>query len=194
MKALKIIGGVIISLLVIAVFLPTDLGLSRSITINQSPELVFEHVHNFNHYMKWNPWSAKEATAEFKISDDGSRYDWIGTEQGIGIGHLEHETNTPYTAIVNHMVFESPMEAEAKDVWQFEKDGDGTRVTWSFQSEMPYPSNLFRFMAKSDLETGLAADFEAGLKSLKAMAESYVSEVDSTMNTEMPEGTTDSKE
>lgn len=194
MKALKIIGGIVILLLIAAIFLPKDLGVTRSIVINQKPEIVFEHVHNFNHYMEWNPWSPKEPSATFKVSEDGSRYDWIGTEEGIGIGHLEHNIATEFTAIENKLVFETPMAIEARDLWQFEQDAEGTRVTWSFQSEMAYPSNLFRFLAQSDMEENLTPDFEAGLENLKAMAEAYAAPIDTTMTTEMPADAEQSKE
>ncbi len=181
MKALRIIGIIVVILLLIPLFMPNELTLSRSIVINQSQNIVYEHVHNFNHYINWNPWSPKEPSAEMIVSENGDRYDWKGTIDGIGIGHLTHDIAEEYSAIENDMVFETPMAVSARDIWIFEESDEGTRVTWSFLSKMDYPMNLFQPFIQSGIDTDLGPDFEQGLKNLKAMTEAYEAPVDSTM-------------
>ncbi|MEZ6060927.1 MAG: SRPBCC family protein [Planctomycetaceae bacterium] len=54
----------------------------RSITIDASPEEVFDRVADFGTWTTWSPWLCAEPDAEVKVSEDssseGSVYSWSG--------------------------------------------------------------------------------------------------------------------
>ena len=48
-------------------------------------------------------------------------------------------------------------------------DGSSTKVTWVFESKMPYPFNVMRLFMNMDKAIG--EDFSVGLNNLKAQLE-----------------------
>lgn len=194
MKVIKgiliIIGAIVVLFFVVALFLPSSSTLERSIEINKPPEVVFGQVVDFNNYLKWNPWSQMEPTAKNTITGEpgavGSSWSWEGRE--VGKGSLTIEYITPNQSIQSKLEVKAPWEAVATDTWKFEATENGTKVTWKYSGENPYPT--MRYMGLM-VDGMLGPQYEQGLASLKELCEALP---DEEMQEEGKEGETNRKD
>jgi len=175
MKFVKIlliaVGALAALFLLVAAFLPSSYAVERSIEINKAPEIVFEHVADFNNYLKWNPWSKMDPTAKNTISGTqktvGASWVWEGNEQ-LGKGSMTIEKIEPYKTIHSKLTFMEPYQSVARDSWTFEATANGTKATWHNTGELAYP--VMRYFGLM-LEGMLGPQFEQGLQSLRALCE-----------------------
>ena len=63
--------------------------------------------------------------------------------------------------------FLEPFESDAVSYLRLKPDGNGSIVTWAFESEMPYPMNLF--MVVYTIEEMMEKDWTKGLKNLEKL-------------------------
>jgi uncharacterized protein YndB with AHSA1/START domain len=181
MKAIKVIGIVVLSLialfLIVALVLPSEYTVERSVVIERSPEFVFNQVANYNNFEKWNPWLEREPEAKSSISGKpmsaGHKWEWEGEK--IGRGFLEIQQLEPGQRIESKLVFTEPNTMESKDIWLFETTGKGTEVTWRMTGELGYPGGRYLGLF---IDGMLGPDFEEGLKNLKEFAESTPPEIE----------------
>lgn len=174
MKALKIVllavGALVALFFIVAAFLPPSYTVERSIEINQTPEVVFGQVVDFNNYLKWNPWSKMETDAKNTISgvqgDVGASWHWEGDT--VGTGSLTIEKIEPNQTIQSKLAFIAPFASEASDHWTFTPTANGTKATWHNSGPLAYP--MMRFMGLG-MESMLGPQFEQGLRDLKAQCE-----------------------
>jgi len=176
MKALKIIGiilGSIVALfLLIALVLPSEYSVERSIIINKPLAQVYTYTSNLKNYNSWQPWKKYDKNAKYELSGEGctvgSKVSWIGNDQ-VGQGEMttiEMKTNKSWKSKVQ---FFTPYESKLDIEFKFENVEMGTKVTWITKGELSYP--LLRWMGLS-FESMMAPDFERGLMKLKEVIES----------------------
>lgn len=67
---------------IVGMFLPTSYSVTRSIVVNSPDSVVYNHVANFNNFMKWNPWYKMEPTAKVEISGPVAQPDHLYTWNG----------------------------------------------------------------------------------------------------------------
>jgi len=168
----KILIGLIalvVILVVVGLFLPSQVHLERSTTIDAPQSTVFTLVNGMQAFHTWSPWHEKEPDAEVEFSGPeqgvGSKMSWNGKK--VGTGTQEITASTPYSRVENHLDFGDQGTAEA----YFElKDSDqGTRVVWGFDTEFGYDLAGRYFGLLFDRMIG--PDYEKGLANLKARAE-----------------------
>lgn len=182
MKILKIILWVVLGIigvfLLVAVFLPSEYSVERSITIEKPAELVFSRVADFNYYNKWNPWSRTDPGIKTAVSGEpakpGSKWEWDG--ELVGKGSMEILSLVEGKSILSKLTFFEPQQGEASDKWTFKPEGNGTEATWQLTGKAEYPVGRYFGLMMDNL---LGNDFENGLKSLKELCEN---EPDSTGN------------
>ncbi|MBN3033954.1 MAG: SRPBCC family protein [Bacteroidales bacterium] len=173
MKALKIIGIIILVIIAIilvgAFFMPAKIGLEKTVVINAATETVFEQVNCFRNWEKWSPW--KDTTMVY--SYEGSACGMGSIQKWTITGKEEHGTQTitqsePGKFIRTEIDF-GPQEMVYSN-WLFDETGDdGVKVTWTFESDAPYP--LGRWFGQFLVKPMVARDYEKGLNNLKEMAE-----------------------
>ncbi len=171
MKNLKWIGITVLVLIMLffllAFLLPTKYTVSRSITINKSPEYCFQGVANMQYRTHWDPWLEKEQQADVHIDATpeltGSFYQWEGDT--IGAGEMQIDSLIPFKHIYSTLTFVKPQKMTAQVAWHFQKQPDGTKVTWEISGNLRYP--LERWFGLF-MNNALGKDFEAGLQNLKA--------------------------
>jgi len=174
MKVLKTlllsIAGLIAVLLLIAIFLPSDYRIERSIEISQPVPVVFDQVADFNHWLAWNPWTDTEPTARNTISGApktvGSSWAWEGEE--LGKGSLTINEIIPNQAIRSTLRFIEPQQMVARDSWSFVPAGTGTKVIWANEGKLSYPMERYVGLFMDSI---LGSDYEKGLAKLKRVAE-----------------------
>jgi ribosome-associated toxin RatA of RatAB toxin-antitoxin module len=169
--ATYILMGIVGLFFIIPAVMPGKYNVEKSIVINKTPDVVFNHVADLNHYRDWNPWQKMEPGAKANISGTpktvGHKFDWEGKK--IGTGSLTiRSLNPPHKAEID-LEFIKPWAAKADDNWTFEDLKNGsTKVTWNNQGGLKYP--MARLMGPM-INKNLNQQFEQGLKSLKEMCE-----------------------
>ncbi len=152
-------------------FIDPEVNVSRSIEINQTPEVVFNIAKNYDLYGEWNPWSEMDKDAENTVEGEpgtvGSRWTWNGDT--VGTGSLTLVEIRPNTFIKGHLEFYKPWSAQADDIWHLDSLGENrTRVTWTYHSLMD--GYFMRYMNLS-MDGMLGPQLEHGLHNLKLFIE-----------------------
>jgi effector-binding domain-containing protein len=180
MKALKLIGivllSVVILVLVAAAFAPSENNISRFTTVQAPLEVVQAHTHSFEGMLTWSPWADKDPNATSSIENDGqvgALYSWSGADSLVGEGS-QTITGLEDMKVVTHLRFIRPWEAEADATTTLEETEEGVRVTWSYHDHMPYPFNLLNLVM--DMDAALGPDFELGMSRLKDRCETAYAE------------------
>jgi hypothetical protein len=101
-------------------------------------------------------------------SGKGAVYAWDGNKE-IGQGRMEiTESAAPFRVTLN-LDFVRPFEAHNIVDFTLQPEGDSTKVTWAMHGPAPFISKVIQVLINMDKMVG--DDFEAGLASLKAIAE-----------------------
>lgn len=174
MKALRIIGGII--LIILAIFfiggtlLPKTYSIHRSILINAPDSVVYMNVADMNNFLKWNPWLKTEPSAKVTISGPsaapGNLWEWQGEK--LGMGQMELLKVNPYTSLEYELKFLEPFESSATSIFDFEKTKEGINVTWGLQGEA---NNMGDRWMGIFMDIMMDKDFTNGLQSLKELSE-----------------------
>ena len=163
--------GLIVTLLIIAAFMPKVFNIEKTIVINKPVAEVMNKVADLNYYSQWNPWQQSDPTTKKTITGTpktaGHKYGWEGKKVGVGSLTLNSLDDKH---IHFDLEFIKPWKSKAKDNWLFEHWGSGsdTKVTWQNSGELPWP--IARLMGPM-LHKSLSAQFEQGLGNLKRMVE-----------------------
>ncbi|MCB0737825.1 MAG: SRPBCC family protein [Bacteroidetes bacterium] len=179
MKALKIVGGIIVLLILVLVVLgliaPKDSAVEKKVTINAPADLVYAQVAKFENFIAWSPWNSKDPNMETKrneVADGevGATYEWKGNEE-VGEGKQEITKAEPNTRVEHQLTFKIPMgEATPTSYFNIEDKGEeGVELAWGFNSTSPFPWNAFNLFM--DMETSVGNDYETGLAALKTRCE-----------------------
>ena len=177
MKFLKIAAGVVVAVVlliaVIGMLLPTAVHVERSISIKAEPEKIYALVNDFREFNSWSPWAEYDpdgTTYEYSGSGMGvgARMSWASEHPNVGVGAQEIIESEPNRMVRSKLVFDG-FDAPTFASFILEPAAGGTRVTWTFDSEMN--SLLGRYMGLM-MDGWVGADYERGLANLKELAES----------------------
>lgn len=169
--------AVVATLLIAAVLIyaatrPNTFRVQRSTSINAPPEKIFMLINNLRKMNEWSPFEKKDPamkrTYTGAADGKGAAYEWDGNTD-IGQGRIEITESFPPSKITMKLDFIKPFEAHNIVEFTLQPQGDVTRTTWSMQGPSPYISKLIGLFISMDKMIG--KDFEAGLASLKAIAE-----------------------
>lgn len=142
---------------------------AESIEIAADPQTVFQLVSDFNRWTQWSPWLCCEPDAKVTVTNDansvGSIYQWEG--ELVGQGEIEHLVLDPGSFIEQDLRFVKPWKSQATVTFDFQPSEDGTKVTWTMDSKLPF----FMFWMKSTMEAMIGMDYERGLKMMKELIE-----------------------
>lgn len=167
---LSILGGIIVLLLVAALFVRKKYVIRREIVINAPKLEVFgylKHLKNQDHFNKW-VMVEPDMKREFKGTDGtvGFVYGWNGNKAGAG--EQEITAITEAEKIETEIRFIRPFTGVAHADFLTEAiSGNQTKVVWSNVSEMKYPMNIMI----ATIEKMLAKDMDTSLLNLKNLLE-----------------------
>lgn len=176
MKALKIIGGVLVVLVLAIVALgllgPKHVHMEKSIEIDAPADFVFDHANTFEKNQKWSPWEEKDPNMTKTIDGTdgtvGAVYSWKGNDQ-VGEG-----SQTILEVGENKLVSELNLMSIAKVTFTAEDAEGKSTATWSYDEE---PGFLMRAMYMlGDIEDFIGPDFEHGMENLKTLVETNKAE------------------
>lgn len=174
MKALKIILGIILALVIIwfgvGFFLPKTYHLERSTEINAPDSVIFANAADMNNYVKWDPFSQMDSTTthqfEGTAKQPGQKMSWKGEQ--IGEGSMTIKEVQPNSKVVWNLAFIKPFEGSATSMLVITPSGAGNKVTWSVFGENKTTTE--RWMSLMN-ESMMGEPFENGVKSLKMLSE-----------------------
>jgi uncharacterized protein YndB with AHSA1/START domain len=174
MKTLKRIGVVLLAaivlLLVISFFLPSHVHVERSRVVKAKPEAVFAQINDLHNWNNWMPWNRMDPNMKITYADvtsgPGASYSWQSENENVGNGKLTITKSDPNRLVETEMDF---MEhGKGSGAFSIEEAADGTKVTWSMDSDMGN-NPLFKFMGLF-MDNMVGGDFEKGLEDLDNVA------------------------
>lgn len=172
---LYILLGIIATLVIVGLFLPTKYDLSSDTTINAAPEAVHAYVGHLEKWPEWMPWEQEDPSIitqrDEQTTGVGASQSW--SSKKAGDGEVEFTECDEKTGIAYDMAFiNKGRRAPCKASIKYTPDGDGTKVTWSMAGDMA--SMMPRFMAgwfKIMMGPMIGKQFTRGLASLKGIVE-----------------------
>lgn len=169
---LAIIALLIAGVLAFAATKPDVFQVRRAAGIKAPPEKVYALINDFRQWGAWSPWEKKDPgmkrTFGATTAGKGATYAWDGNKD-VGRGSMEITDAVPSSQIRLRLDFEAPFEAHNIVTFTLEPRQDETQVTWLMEGPVPYFAKIIHVFINMDKMVG--ADFEAGLASLKALAE-----------------------
>lgn len=179
MKKVGFIVFILVAAFVVTGYLlPKEVHVERSITVDRPASMMFELLNGYRYFQAWSPWAKRDPKAEFIISGPdsgvGARLSWIGDPQLVGSGWQEIVASKPYESINIKLDFDA--QGVADTGFTLVSDGDATRITWFFDSDLTKGVNyLDSFLARYFgllFDRWVGGDYEQGLANLKTYAES----------------------
>ena len=173
---LKIIA-IIITLLIAGVLIfaatkPDVFRVERKATIQAPPEKVFALINEFKQWGPWSPWKKKDPamkrTYGTTTAGKGATYAWEGNKD-VGQGSMEIIDSATPSLIRLKLDFVQPFEAHNMVTFTLTPQSNTTEVSWAMEGPVPYFAKIIHVFINMDTMVG--KDFEAGLASLKALAE-----------------------
>lgn len=166
---LALIVGFGLVLTVGGLLLPAATHVERSVVIARSPEQVFATLDSFQRFNAWSPWAEYDPQAKYTFEGPargvGARMRWVGN-RSVGSGSQEITASEPNHRIVVALDFDG---SQANATYLLAPEGQGTRVTWAFDTE--HGMNPFKRWLGLLFDRMIGADYEKGLAKLKAMEE-----------------------
>jgi hypothetical protein len=167
-----VIVALIGALLAFAATRPDAFRIQRATTIKAPPEKIFPFIADFGRWGAWSPYEKKDPQMKRSFAGPaggkGAVYAWEGNKD-VGQGRMEIAEAAAPSRVTLKLDFVKPFEAHNTVDFTLEPKGDATEVTWAMQGPMPFVSKLITIFV--DMDRMVGGDFEAGLASLKALAE-----------------------
>lgn len=144
----------------------------RSVTIDASPERIYDQVANFHNWTSWSPWEGVDPglrrTYSGAESGTGAIYGWSGNRKA-GQGRMEITDTTEPSRVQIGLVFEKPWKSRNDTIFTIEPVGSESRVTWLMTGRKTFMTKVMGIFRSMD--NLLGPDFEKGLGALKATVE-----------------------
>ena len=169
--AVLVVVVAVAGLLIYAATRPDNFRVERSIAVKAPPDKVMALVGDLRGWTAWSPYEKKDPGMKRSYSGapagKGAVYEWDGNNQ-VGHGRMEILEATPSKVLIK-LDFMTPFEAHNTAEFSAVPRGDNTTVTWAMYGPSPYIAKVMQTVVNMDRMIG--TDFEAGLQSLKAVAE-----------------------
>ena len=166
------VAAIVAAFLIYAATQPDTFRVQRTTSIKAPPEKVFALIEDFNQWRAWSPWEkldpAMKRTMSGAEKGKGAVYAWDG-DKNVGAGRMEIVEAAPPSRIAIQLDFLRPFASRNTAVFTLEPKGDATSVTWTMQGPSTYITKLIGIFVSMDSMIG--KDFDAGLASMKAIAE-----------------------
>jgi effector-binding domain-containing protein/uncharacterized protein YndB with AHSA1/START domain len=170
-KILLALVALIVLVLLVGLFLPSQVTVSRSVIINRPASLVFATVDSFQLFPKWSPWQELDPHmtqhAEGAREGVGAKLVWSGNDK-VGTGTQIITAVEANQSVDSDLNFGSM--GTAKSVMTLKPQETATRVTWAVTMNMGL--NPIAHYIGLMMDRTLGPDFASGLSKLKILVES----------------------
>jgi Polyketide cyclase / dehydrase and lipid transport len=162
--------------LILAASKPATFRVERAIDVKAPPEKIFALINDFHQWVSWSPYENKDPAMKRSYSGaesgKGAVYGWEGNGN-VGAGRMEILEESIPSKILIKLDFFKPFEghntAEFIMLPQSGAGGPATSVDWVMHGPAPFMHRVMQVFM--DLDKMIGKDFEAGLASLKSLAE-----------------------
>ena len=172
----KVLAVVIVLVLVVSFFLPSEVHVERSTSIDAPAEAIFTQVNELQNWKNWSPWSEMDAEMVMGYSmpsnGAGAYYTWESENDKVGNGKLMIVESIPNESIKTSLDFDE--EGTGQGAWVFTaNENGGTDVTWSMDTDMGNNpmGKIFGLM----MDKMVGPMFEKGLMNIKNLTEEMAS-------------------
>jgi hypothetical protein len=164
-------GAAIAGVLGIAARRPDTFRMQRSAVIDAPPEKILALIDDFRRWADWSPWEKLDPemkrTFSGAASGRGAAYAWEGNRKA-GAGRMEITESSPQRIAIQ-LDFTRPFKASNVTTFALQPRGASTELTWAMEGPSPFINKVMGVIINLDKMIG--KDFDAGLASLKALAE-----------------------
>ena len=176
MKVLKYallgIAAIIGLVLLVALFVPKDYKVVRTVSINAPQALVMDQAKSLKKMNEWSPFIEEDPNVQITYSGTegqvGSSSSWKSEKIGEGSQTITSLTNERMEAA---LAFVKPMESKANAFFEAKNDGSAVKATWGMTGRNPYPFNIMCLF----MDNMIGGQYEKGLAKLKMKCEQQAS-------------------
>jgi len=171
------IFGIIVAIAVASVLLfaankPDFFRVERRASIQAPPEKIFPLINDLRAFNTWNPFEKKDPNLKGRYSGPssgrGAAYAFDGNKD-VGKGSLEILESALPSKVTMRLAMVEPFEVRNTVEFTLVPNGGATNVTWAMQGPAPFIAKVIHVFI--DMDKMVGQDFEAGLASLKLIAE-----------------------
>jgi len=162
---------IIVLIVVIGFMLPKTRHVERSVVIDAPPCVVFARVNGLRSFNDWSPFVAVLPDAEYELSGPdfgvGAKISWTVTEPKPEVGSQTIVASTPYERV--DVELDLGPQGVAQATYLLQPEGDGTRLTWAFDTDfgLDIVGRYFGLI----LDRQLGPLYAQGLANLRRVAE-----------------------
>ena len=166
------LGGIIVLLLIIGLFVKKDYSVAKEIIVNKSKSVVFEYLKFLKNQNKFSVWTSTDPNmkTEYRGIDgtEGFVSAWESENKNVGKGEQEILKIVNGERIDYEIRFIKPFASTSwANMIVASANENQTRVHWEFTGKMKYSTNLtLLFM---NMEKMVGNDLEKGLQNLKTI-------------------------
>lgn len=175
---LLVIAGLLVLAIAIVCLIaaqrPDTFRVSRTTTIAAPAEKIFPLVNDVHAFNTWNPYLLRDPLTAGRYSGPdagpGAHYDFESKKSGSG--YFEITQASAPTQVKMRLLMTAPFAADNVVTFTMAAQGDhrqSTQTTWAMEGPAPFLGKVMGVVFNMDKMVG--GDFEAGLASLKALAE-----------------------
>jgi uncharacterized protein YndB with AHSA1/START domain len=173
-KTIGALIGIILLLLIVAIFVNKEYSVERKVTIQQPKNLVFNYIKFLKNQDEFSVWMQIDPNIKKEyIGTDGSVgfiSSWNSEHKDVGRGEQEIVKIIEGERIEYELRFYEPWESTSPALMTTEIiDENTTLVRWSFYGKMNYPMNLLLLFM--NMEEMIGSQLQEGLNSLKDILE-----------------------
>ncbi|MGL5890578.1 MAG: SRPBCC family protein [Bacteroidia bacterium] len=172
-KRILLVLVVLVALLVvIALFLPSSMSISRSITIKAAPENVYSLVGNLKSWNRWSVWNQMDPN--WKVTwggpeeGKGSWYSWVSENGRVGTGKITITKAVPVDTVITKMEFMGS-EEPAWGCYYFKPAEGGVTLTMTMDAEFGF--NLIGRWMGLFMKGEIEKNFDTGLENIRKICE-----------------------
>lgn len=162
----------IIALFTGGFFLPDTARVERQALVQASPQQIFPLINGFARFNEWQPWARMDPGMKIERSGPaegvGARQAWFSESKGVGSGSLEIIESVPDKTVSMQVAY-TGFDGDNQSIFTLVPEGEGTRVTWTYQTRVG--TNIIGRYFGLMLDGMVGKDYETGLLNLKLLAE-----------------------
>jgi effector-binding domain-containing protein len=163
--------GILVLLIIVGFFLPSQIEVTRSTLVNAPAAYAFEQINNLDNWKNWSYWNTLDSsmTVTYGPKHEGkdAYYSWDSKE--MGKGKLLITESVPDQSIKADLDFME--QGIAKSWYTFQPEGNQTKVTMGFSTDFGW-NPLMRWVGATIMKSEMNKAFDFSLEKIKTIAES----------------------
>ncbi|HEY0840742.1 MAG TPA: SRPBCC family protein, partial [Vulgatibacter sp.] len=163
---------VVVAFVAVVLAQPSTFQVERSAEMKAPADIVFGYVEDLHRWSDWSPWDkldpAQKKTYEGAEKGKGAIFAWSGNDQ-VGEGRMTITDARANEAVDVKLEFLKPWKSTNDVTFRLAASGDATKVTWRMEGEADFLGKAMSLFM--DMDAMVGKDFEAGLATLKGIAE-----------------------